>query len=272
MSCYDCNRTELLRKAVAEAGRGLPAIEPGMPLPAGTGMPRRSFLLGAGGLAIAVFGGSRLLSPQAVDAALEAAPAKPILLSVFMSGGADTLSVLFPAGDPLYRQFRPDARHRRPTGATAFAEDARLYWHPAAAPLATLCMPKARSRCSRRSATTIPTSRISPRGTTGRSARPTRICAPVGSAAISIPWDPGQPAAGTLARHRLAAVARHYIRARRRSREPRPLPLLRSQGRVFPPRDTNAEGGGRPRLCARDWARRSAPTSRPRCAAGTASA
>jgi uncharacterized protein (DUF1501 family) len=137
MSCNDCNRTELLRKAVAEAGRGLPAIEPGMPLPAGTGMPRRSFLLGAGGLAIAVFGGSRLLSPQAVDAALEAAPAKPILLSVFMSGGADTLSVLFPAGDPLYRQLRPtlgiDA-----SGATQLAEDSRLYWHPAAAPLAAL--------------------------------------------------------------------------------------------------------------------------------------
>ena len=61
MACDDCNRTELLRRAVAEAGRGLPSIEPGMPIPAGTGMSRRSFLLGSSGLALAVFGGSALL-------------------------------------------------------------------------------------------------------------------------------------------------------------------------------------------------------------------
>jgi uncharacterized protein (DUF1501 family) len=137
MACADCNRTELLRRAVAEAGRGLPAIEPGMPVPAGTGMTRRSFLLGSSGLALAVFGGSSFLSARAVEAAIEAAPAKPILLSVFLSGGADTLSVLFPAGDPLYRQYRPTLG-LDPSGATAFVEDARLYWHPSAASLAAL--------------------------------------------------------------------------------------------------------------------------------------
>jgi hypothetical protein len=31
------SRSRLLHKAFAEAGRGLPAIEPGMPPPAGTG-------------------------------------------------------------------------------------------------------------------------------------------------------------------------------------------------------------------------------------------
>ena len=35
--CHDCNRTETWRRAVAEAGRGLPGIEPGMPVPAGNG-------------------------------------------------------------------------------------------------------------------------------------------------------------------------------------------------------------------------------------------
>ena len=35
--CNDYSRTQLLRRAAAEAGRGLPAIEPGMPMPAGTG-------------------------------------------------------------------------------------------------------------------------------------------------------------------------------------------------------------------------------------------
>jgi uncharacterized protein (DUF1501 family) len=137
MACADCNRTEFLRRAVAEAGRGLPAIEPGMPIPAGTGMSRRSFLLGSSGLALAVFGGSSLLSARAVEAAIEAGRTQPILLSVFLSGGADTLSVLFPAGDPLYKQFRPTLG-LDPSGATPFAEDTRLYWHPAAASLATL--------------------------------------------------------------------------------------------------------------------------------------
>ncbi|MHB8469616.1 MAG: DUF1501 domain-containing protein [Gaiellaceae bacterium] len=137
MPCVDCTRTELLRRAAAQAGSGLPAIEPGMPLPAGTGLSRRSFLLGSSGLALAVFGGSALLSPRAIEAAIEAATPTPILLSVFMSGGADTLSVLFPAGDPLYRTFRPSLG-LDPANATAFAEDPRLYWHPSAASLATL--------------------------------------------------------------------------------------------------------------------------------------
>ena len=37
LHCDGLSRSRLLRKAIAEAGRGLPAIEPGMPLPAGHG-------------------------------------------------------------------------------------------------------------------------------------------------------------------------------------------------------------------------------------------
>jgi uncharacterized protein (DUF1501 family) len=99
-------------------------------------MTRRSFVLGSSGLALAVFGGG-LLSSRAVEAALAGTAQGPILVSVFMSGGADTLSVLFPAGDPLYRQFRPTLG-LDPSTATAFAEDARLFWHPSASSLATL--------------------------------------------------------------------------------------------------------------------------------------
>ena len=54
-SCHHCDefsRAALLRKSAAEAGRGLPAIEPGMPVPAGTGLDRRSFVAGAFGLAL----------------------------------------------------------------------------------------------------------------------------------------------------------------------------------------------------------------------------
>ena len=43
--CEEFGRAQLMRRAVAEAGRGLPSIEPGMPTPAGTGLSRRSFLL-----------------------------------------------------------------------------------------------------------------------------------------------------------------------------------------------------------------------------------
>ena len=51
MACDDFCRSELLRRAAAEAGRGLPAVEGGMPLPAGTGLDCRSFLARSGGLA-----------------------------------------------------------------------------------------------------------------------------------------------------------------------------------------------------------------------------
>ena len=39
--CTDFGRSELLRRGVAQAGKGLPSIQPGMPTPAGTGLSRR---------------------------------------------------------------------------------------------------------------------------------------------------------------------------------------------------------------------------------------
>jgi len=44
--CDGLSRSRLLHKAFAEAGRGLPSIERGMPLPAGTGLTRRRFVMG----------------------------------------------------------------------------------------------------------------------------------------------------------------------------------------------------------------------------------
>jgi uncharacterized protein (DUF1501 family) len=58
-----------------------------------------------------------------------------VLISVFLEGGADALSVLSPQGDPLYKKLRPQLAL---TGGTTFAEDDRLSWHPAAAGLAAL--------------------------------------------------------------------------------------------------------------------------------------
>jgi len=128
--CDGLSRSRLLHRALAEAGRGLPAIEPGMPLPAGTGLTRRRFLAGGLGAAVAVYGGSRLGlgAFQEGIAAAASAPAAPILVSIFLEGGADGLSVLSPQGDPLYKKLRPKLAL---AGGTALAEDDRLYWHPA---------------------------------------------------------------------------------------------------------------------------------------------
>ena len=137
--CSDFSRTGLLRRAAAEAGRGLPAIEPGMPIPAGTGLDRRSFLAWTGGLGLAVSGGSSLRPGALVEVSAAAAAAGPqrVLVSVFLDGGADSLSMLFPATDPLYRRLRP--RLALPASAgQPFAEDERLRWHPSLAALAAL--------------------------------------------------------------------------------------------------------------------------------------
>ena len=137
--CNEFSRLSALRRAAAEAGRGLPAIEPGMPLPAGTGLHRRAFLARSAGVALAVYGASKL-GLNALDegiASAAAAPTQPVLVSVFLPGGADSLSVLYPAGDSNYRKLRPKLALAESAGPV-FTEDNRLHWHPALAPLATL--------------------------------------------------------------------------------------------------------------------------------------
>ena len=72
--CKDYTRSAIMREAAAKAGGGLRAIEPGMPLPAGTGLSRRSFLARSSGLALAVFGGAAL-APARVGRGIAAAAA-----------------------------------------------------------------------------------------------------------------------------------------------------------------------------------------------------
>jgi uncharacterized protein (DUF1501 family) len=139
-ACNDFSRTHLLREAVAQAGRGLPAIEPGMPLPAGTGLSRRTFLLEAAGVTLTIYGAGKLVGAALEDGiarAAAAAPDAPVLVSVFLDGGADSLSILFPTGDARYQTLRPRLA-LAPSVGSPFGEDARLRWHPAAAGLATL--------------------------------------------------------------------------------------------------------------------------------------
>jgi hypothetical protein len=107
--CNEFSRSSLLRQAVAEAGSGLPGIEPGMPVPAGTGLDRRSFVLRSAGMALAVYGAGALRLPlleEGILEAAEAAPTQPVLVSLFLDGGADSLSLLSPVGDPDYRLLR----------------------------------------------------------------------------------------------------------------------------------------------------------------------
>ncbi|HKO39543.1 MAG TPA: hypothetical protein VJU14_14355, partial [Solirubrobacterales bacterium] len=128
-SCCDgYTRSQLLRSAAAEAGRGLPAIEPGMPEPAGTGLSRRNFLSRSAGLALAVYGASKIPLSAFETGIAQAAQGDKILVSVFFDGGIDSLNVLAPVNDSRYRQLRPNLA-LPPGVGTAFSEDPSLQWH-----------------------------------------------------------------------------------------------------------------------------------------------
>jgi len=140
-SCNDFTRSQLLRAGVAQAGRGLPSIERGMPLPAGTGMDRRSFLLRSAGAMLAVYGAGALAPRQLEDgiaqAAAAAPPNQPVLVSIFMEGGWDALSVLAPVKEARYHELRPSLGLAEGAGVP-FSEDETLMWHPKAGGLAQL--------------------------------------------------------------------------------------------------------------------------------------
>ena len=58
-------------------------------------------------------------------------------MSLFMQGGVDGLSLLAPAGDPLYQQLRPTLAVA-PGSGTPLQEDPSLTWHPSASSFAQL--------------------------------------------------------------------------------------------------------------------------------------
>ncbi|MGB2874838.1 MAG: DUF1501 domain-containing protein [Gaiellaceae bacterium] len=115
----------------------MPAIDPGMPLPAGTGLDRRSFITRTFGLALSVYGAGKLGLFEEGIARAASGPAQPVLVSVFLPGGADALSVLYPALDPAYAKLRPKLA-LDPAAGPEFSEDTRLHWHPSLQPLASL--------------------------------------------------------------------------------------------------------------------------------------
>jgi len=134
--CGEFTRSQALHAAAAEAGKGLPRIEAGMPEPAGTGLTRRSLLVKGAGLALAVYG-TKLALPALDQGIAAAPPSKRVLVSVFLDGGLDVMSLLAPTGDPLYRKLRPNLALKSKE-TIPFAEDERLRWHPSASMLAQL--------------------------------------------------------------------------------------------------------------------------------------
>ena len=144
-SCCDgFTRAEAARRALAAGGKPKAREwDPRMPLPAGTGIDRRRFLIGGAAGLLSVYGAGRLgltnrvLGDGIARAAALQRPDQPVLVSVFLAGGIDSLSLLAPVGDPLYAKLRP--RLSLPGGqGVPFAEDPRLHWHPAAKPFADL--------------------------------------------------------------------------------------------------------------------------------------
>jgi uncharacterized protein (DUF1501 family) len=130
--CQEFTRSHLMRQAVATAGNGLPKIEPGMPAPAGTGLNRRSFLLRSSAAMLSVYGASKLGFADLQEGIAKAQGTNDrVLVSIFLDGGCDSLSVLAPTGDPEYAKLRPSLALAQGVG-TPFAEDARLTWNPAA--------------------------------------------------------------------------------------------------------------------------------------------
>jgi hypothetical protein len=121
--CNEFSRSAMFRRGVAEAGRGLPEIEPGMPVPAGTGLDRRTFLSRTLGAALTVYGATAL-GPKAFDAAIARAASgghgERVLVSVFAPGGWDSLSLLYPAGDPSYHRLRPELALKPDEGPKLF--------------------------------------------------------------------------------------------------------------------------------------------------------
>src|SRR5687767_9722639 len=111
MTSY-CN--DFARSQPAVAGAGLPMIEPGMPAPAGTGLSRRSLMLRSMGLGMAVYGAGTIQGADQVEAAINDAMGQhKVVVSVFVDGGWDALSLLAPFGSDPRHEARAQAL--RPT-------------------------------------------------------------------------------------------------------------------------------------------------------------
>ena len=120
-------RRSSLRRAVAEAGQGLPAIEPGMPPPAGTGLDRRSFLLRSGAAMLSVYGASQPRPRRFEEGIAQAAGRHRARCSSRSSSRAASTRSRCSRRSTTPSTSRCARRWRcRPAPGTAFTEDPRL--------------------------------------------------------------------------------------------------------------------------------------------------
>jgi uncharacterized protein (DUF1501 family) len=141
--CDGFTRSQAIRRVLATGRPVAREWDPRMPIPAGVGIDRRRFLASAlGGVAL-VYGAERagltdrMLGDGIAQAAVLQSSNSPILISLFLQGGIDSLSMLAPAGDPLYEKLRPTLAVAPGSGAQ-FREDTSLTWNPAATSIANL--------------------------------------------------------------------------------------------------------------------------------------
>jgi uncharacterized protein (DUF1501 family) len=141
--CDGFSRSKAIHSALARGVGNPREWDSRMPVPAGTGIDRRRFLLGAAGGLMSVYGagrlgiGGRALSEGIAEAATVQGRSSPVLVSIFLAGGIDALSVLAPTEDPVYRKLRPTLAVS-PGAGIPFGEDGRLSWGPAASAFAGL--------------------------------------------------------------------------------------------------------------------------------------
>ena len=140
-SCNDFNRAQLLRAGIARAGKGLPSIEPGMPVPAGSGMDRRSFLLRSAGAMLSVYGASALAPRPSKTGSRRRPPPRRRTSRCWSrsSWKVDGMPspVLAPVKEAKYHELRPVLGRSEGEGQL-FTEDETLMWHPQAGGLAQL--------------------------------------------------------------------------------------------------------------------------------------
>ena len=199
-----CHCNDFCAPAPPAPAAACAAIEPGMPLPAGTGLspplvPRPRERARAG----------RLRRRALVAAAFEegiaraaAGPAEPrARLDLPVGRRSTRCRCSRRSATRATRTLRPtlDAR-RAATRRRLRRGRPRCSWHPSAAPLRDLHRAGKVTRDPGDRLRRRPTSRTSPRATTGRSASSTRSAASAGSAATSTARRRRQPAAGPLAR------------------------------------------------------------------------
>ena len=198
-ACEEFNRSTLVRRGIAQAGGGLPAIERGMPAPAGTGIDRRTFLMRSTGAALTVFGAS--ISAPAISRTgsppqLRRRRGSRCSFRSSWQGGWDGMSVLAPVGDPLYAKLRPSVG-LAPGSGIPFSEDSATDVAPVG------CGPRDAARGGQ--GHDLPGDRlqrtrtraISRAATTGRSASSTRTRRPAGWGAIlDIVGRPDNPLQG----------------------------------------------------------------------------